>query len=54
MQDLWRTHYQILLIILLKEFIKYKYGHDDKKCETMKLNTKITSALLNSEALQII
>ena len=30
--NLWQAHYQILLIISLKEYIKIKcnYGHDDK------------------------
>ena len=30
--NLWQAHYQILLIIWLKEYIKIKcnYGHDDK------------------------
>ena len=33
-QDLWQAYYQILLIILLKEFtIKCKYGNGNKKCE---------------------
>ena len=34
-QDLWQAHYEILLVIFLKEFIELcKFGHNDKKCET--------------------
>ena len=35
-QDLCKVNYQILLIILMKEFIKTKckYGHDNKKWQT--------------------
>ena len=35
-QYLWQGHYQILLIMLLKEFIKLKckFEHNDKKCNT--------------------
>ena len=36
-QDLWQSHYQILL----KEFIKTcKYGHDNEKCETCGIKYK--------------
>ena len=38
---LWQAHYQILLVILLKEFkIKCKYEQDDKKCETCGIKYK--------------
>ena len=42
MQGLWQAHYQILLIIYLKEFIelKCKLGHNDKKCETCGIKYK--------------
>ena len=33
MQDLWQAHYQMLSIILLKEFIKLNNKTDDKKWE---------------------
>ena len=36
-QDLSQAHYQILLIILLKE---YKYGHQDNKCGTCRIKYK--------------
>ena len=41
-QDLWQAHYQILLIVLLKEFRKpkCKYGFDDKKCEIFRFKDK--------------
>ena len=45
-QDLWETHYQILLIILLEEFIKLNVNTNVKFVE---LNTKIASAFLNTQ-----
>ena len=33
-QDLWQACYQILSIIFLREFIKPKYRHDNKRYET--------------------
>ena len=42
-QDLWQAHDEILLIILLKELgtlVKYKYGHDNKRCETCGIKYK--------------
>ena len=41
-QDLWQAHYQILLIILLKEIheIKCKYRHGNKKYETCGIKYK--------------
>ena len=41
-QDLWQAHYQILLIILLKEFIKFDVNMDMiiKDCDTCQLKYK--------------
>ena len=40
-QNLWQAHYQILLIILLKEFIELNVNtKHDKKCETCGINYK--------------
>ena len=38
-QNLWQAHYQILLIILWKEFVKLNVN-DNKKCETCEINYK--------------
>ena len=50
-QDSWQAHYQILSIILLKEFIKLKVNIDMimKNVKHMKLNTKIESNFLNTQ-----
>ena len=45
-QDVWQAHYQILSINFLKEFIKYKYGHNDKKCETCGIKYKYCNGFL--------
>ena len=47
-QDLWQAHYQIFLIIYLKEIIelKRKYGHNDKKCETCGFKYKYCDCFL--------
>ena len=34
--------------------IKCKYGHDNKKCERVELKTKIVSAVLSTQMLNII
>ena len=41
-QDLWQAHYQILLIILLKEFIKSNVNMDKikKRCEDFGIKYK--------------
>ena len=49
-QDLWQTHHQVLLIALLKEFIKLRTYN--KKC-LLKLNTKIMIAFMNTQTLRI-
>ena len=52
-QDSWEAHYQILLIILLKEFIKLNVNTDMiiKHLKLERLNTKIASVILNAQAL---
>ena len=46
-KDLWQTHYQILLKILLKEFINLNVNMDImiEKMKCLELNTKIVSAV---------
>ena len=55
-QDLWQVYYQILLIILLKEFIKLNVNTDTliKNVKLAESNTKITKTVLNTKALKII
>ena len=55
-QDLWQAHYQILLIILLKEFIKLNANMDmiTKNVERVELNTKIESIASNTQTLKMI
>ena len=47
--DLWQTHYQILLTILLKKFITLNVNTDMmiKNVKIAELNTKIASVVLN-------
>ena len=54
--NLWHTLYQILLIILLKEFIKLNLDQDTiiKNVKLAKLNTKIATAFLNTQSLKMI
>ena len=41
-QDLWQVHYQILLIIFLKKFMKLNVNTGtDKNVKQVELNTKI-------------
>ena len=53
-QDLWQDHYQTLLIVLLKEFIELNVNMDTmiKIVKLAELNTKIASAVLNTQTLQ--
>ena len=55
-QDLYQAHYQILLVILLKEFIKLNLNMDTviKNVKLAELNKKNTSASLNAQTLKII
>ena len=50
-QDLWQAHYQILLIIWLREFIKLNVKMDMtiKNVKRAELNTKIATAFLNTQ-----
>ena len=54
-EDLWQTHYQILLIILLKKFIKLHVNMDMiiKNVTLVELNTKLKSAVLNTQTLKM-
>ena len=53
--DLRQSHYQILLIILLKEFIELNVNIDRliKNVKHAELHTKITVAFLNTQTLKI-
>ena len=50
-QDLWQAHYQILLIILLKKFIKLNVKMDmiKKNAKRVGSNAKNASFILNVE-----
>ena len=50
-QDLWETHYQILLIIFLKEFIELNV-YMNMVTRNAELNAKITSAFMNTQVLK--
>ena len=54
-QDLWQAHYQILLIILLKEFIKLNVNMDMiiKSVNCVELNTKTVGAVLSMKTLNL-
>ena len=54
-QDLWQAH-QILLIILLKEFIKLNANMNMiiKNVKPVELTAKIVSVILNTQTLKII
>ena len=53
---LWQAHYQVLLIILLNEFIKLNVNTNKmiKNVKLEELNTKIASASLKTQALKMI
>ena len=55
MQDLWQTHYQNLLIILLNEFVKLNINMDMIKENVRRsgLNKKIVSVALNIKKLKL-
>ena len=55
-QDLWQAHYQILLIILLKEFTKLNANVDMiiKNMKLAELNTNTASAALNTQTFKMI
>ena len=56
MQDLWQADYHILLIILIKEFIKLNVNivMITKNAKLVELNAKIASVALNIETLKMI
>ena len=47
-QDLWQAHNQILSIIFSEGIykIKCKYRHDEKKCETCRIEYKYCDSFL--------
>ena len=55
-QDLWQDYYQILLVILLKEFIKSKVNMSTmtKTVKRADLNTSIATAFSNIQTLNMI
>ena len=55
-KDLCQDHYQIPLIIFLKEFIKLNVNTDTMRenIKLVKLYTKVATAFLNRQALNII
>ena len=56
-QDLWPGHYQMLSIILLKEFIELNVNTDTmiiKNLKLVELNTKIVTAFLDTQTLKMI
>ena len=55
-QDLWQVHYQILLNILLKEFIVLNINSDMtiKNVKHVEINISITTVFLNIETLNMI
>ena len=56
MQVLWQAHDEILLIILLKEFIKLnvKINMIIKSAKRLKVNTKTATAFWNRQTLKVI
>ena len=55
-QDLRKAHYQILLLILLKEFIKLNLNTNMmiKNVKLVELDTKIATAFWNRKTLKMI
>ena len=55
-QDLWQTHYEILLIIFLKESKKLNVNTDTitKHVKLAKLNISIVTVFLKTKTLKII
>ena len=53
-QDLWQTYYQILLIIMLQEFIRLNVSTDMKikNVKLTELSTKIATAFLNGNLIE--
>ena len=55
-QDLWQTHYKILLMTFLKEFIKLNVNMDTmiKNVKFAEFNVNITTVSLNIQILKMI
>ena len=55
-QDLWQSHYQVLSINLLKEFIKVNENTDTmtKYVKLGALNISIATVFLNTQTLKVI
>ena len=53
-QDLWQTYYQILLIIMLQEFIRLNVNTDMKikNVKLTELSTKIATDFLNGNLIE--
>ena len=51
--DFWKTHYQILSIILLKEFIKLNVNKDTM-IKNVKLVEVLATVFLNTQTLKMI
>ena len=53
-QDLWQTYYQILLIIMLQEFIRLNVNTNMKikNVKLTELSTKIATAFLNGNLIE--
>ena len=56
MQDLWKAHYQILLIVLQKILMKLNANTDMeiKITKSVELNAKISKVFLNMQTLKMI
>ena len=55
-QDLWQTHYQILSIVFLKEFIELNVNSDTiiKNVKHVELNVSIGTVFLTIQTLEMI
>ena len=55
-QDLWQACYQVLLIILLNEFLKLNANANTmiKNLQLLGLNVKVVTDLLNTQILKVI
>ena len=53
-QDLWQAHYRILLITLVKEFVKLnvKMNKIIQNVKRLELNTNIATSFLNTQDLK--
>ena len=56
MQDLWKSHYQVFLIISLIEFIEFNatISMTIQNVKRLELNSKTVSAVLNTWELKMI